>query len=128
MRDPFKRAGRRMMRRLGKWRNVQIKPPDKDFKSVEAIVADEVADQSIGGKGDASRDLLLRDPFVMLSSADCVNCERQPNQWQLRIDGQVYFITKSYPEGDGLTRAFYSPEPDNEAQSPVGDGNGRTWR
>ena len=126
-RDPFKRASRRILRRLGRHHEILIKPPLGEWLKVDAVPNQPMLDVEITGGGKGGQDLQMRQPHVVIESRHCVDIELEPESWSVKIDGVEYYVTKPYAKDDGVTYLFLNDQPDETKQSPEGEGRGRTW-
>ena len=126
-RDPFKRASRRIIRRLGRSHEVKIRPPEGEWKPVDAVFSNPLLDVEIKGGGKSGQDLLMQLPHIVVETLHVEGCAESPTDWSVLVDGREYFVTVSYPKDDAVSYCFLSDQPDHAKQSPEGDGNGRTW-
>lgn len=126
-RDPFKRAGRRIIRRLGRYQSVQIKPPLGEWFDVDAVPNQPLLDVEISGGGKGGQDVQIQQNYIVIESRYCLDVEHDPQSWSVRKDGCDYYVTKAYPKDDGLTYLYLNDQPDDVKLSPEGAGRGRQW-
>uniref|UniRef100_A0AB39C9Z6 Head-tail adaptor protein n=1 Tax=Aliivibrio phage vB_Alvi_H905 TaxID=3234039 RepID=A0AB39C9Z6_9VIRU len=127
-RDPFKRASRRIVRRLGRHHEIKVRPPEGEWLPVNAVFSNPLLDVELSGGGKSGQDLLMQQPHIIVETRYVEGCKQSPNDWSVSVDGREYYVTVSYPKDDGVSYVFLSDQPDNEKQSPEGEGRGRTWR
>lgn len=126
-RDPFKRAGRRIVRRFGRFHDIKIRPPDGEWLKVDAVFNNPVLDVEVTGGGKSGQDLQMRQPHVVMETRHCDGCEDNSEGWALMIDGREYYIVKAYGKDDAVSYLFIADQPDQAKESPEGEGRGRTW-
>lgn len=126
-RDPFARASRRLVRRLGRVHDIAIKPPEGAWQPVDAVFNEPVLDVEAKAGGKSGQSLLLRQPYLVMASDQCPGIEQAPTAWSVTVDGREMYVVRAYPKPDRVTYVYLADEPSTAETSPEGEGNGRTW-
>lgn len=128
-RDPFQRASRRIVRRLGRYHEIQIKPPLGEWVKVDAVPNQPLLDVELTGgtKSGKGQTVQLSQRHVVVESRHCLGIEHDCESWSVKIDDIEYYVTKAYPKDDGVTYLFLNDQVEGSELSPEGEGRGRTW-
>lgn len=121
MGDPFLRASRRTIRRLGKPipttdEHGQVKP------NLWGIYDNPEGESLVRGRG-GGLTLTRREHSLQVLTEEVPTLSKA---WTFTLDGAVYFPAKWHPDGDGMTRIYLSVKPADTAKDD--SEHGTNWR
>ena len=126
-RDPFARAAKRLVKRLGCGHTIKILAPESEWQVIEGVFFDPLLDVEISAGGKSGQDVQLRQTHIVTETVNCEGCEDSSQDWSVMINQRQYYVTKAYSKEDGLSYLFLCDEPDSIKESPAGAGIGRDW-
>lgn len=123
MADPFTRASRRIVRRLGKHTPVEAKDQaGQVVPDFTGIYENPEEESLVRGKGGGLK-LKRRGHTLRVLSEDVTTLSKA---WSFTILGTVYYPANWDDDGDGCTLIYLSVTPTAQAKDESEDG--ATWR
>lgn len=123
MRDPFKRASRRVIRRLGGFTPIDaLSDTGARIPNFKGIYENPEEESLVRGNG-GGLTLKRRGHTLRVLTEDVPTLSKQ---WTFTILGTVYYPADWDADGDGCTLIYLSVKPTQTAEDD--SKNGATWR
>lgn len=118
MRDPFLKAQRAGIRRLGKHNKVTIYTELGEERDIPAVFVNRTTTDRMGraGTSKGGRDFKQAAKLLRVLSEDV---EGISQDWEIVVNGERYFPAHDEPDGAGSTLLYLAYH-----QAPAGNGNG----
>ena len=123
MADPFKRASRRIIRRLGKFTPIEASNEVGEIIPDFTGIYENPEEESIVRGQGGGLTLKRRGHTLRVLTEDV---ETLSKQWTFTILGTVYYPADWDADGDGCTLIYLSVKPTPTAEDD--SENGATWR
>lgn len=122
MRDPFKKASRRIIRRLGV-PVVMVTKNGVRLDDVKGVFSNPEDDALVKGK-NGGLEFKHRQKTLRVMTDDCVGLSKD---WRIIIAGKEYFPADHHEDGHGCTLIYLANEIDDPTESEIVNGGGK-WR
>lgn len=125
MGDPFQRASRRIVRRLGKPVTMVTANGVRLDPSPKGVFTNPEGERLLKGR-NGGLVFQQRQPTLLVLTEQVPGLSKA---WRILIGGVEYYPAEHEDDGDGCTKIFLSKGGQAPPPSPIGDSNnGTSWR